>query len=295
MGWCRGVHPTAVCVCVGKFLGSRLEVILLLKLRKDNSYTPKAFEIQNQASGTRAARRGVELRSDASRFSVSFLVRNASCILEAMTETEIKKALAHLKKDARLKNLIARYPKPEFDRGQKGLKAFQALTRAIIFQQLSGKAARTILDCFLIIYDKKFPTPDRVLKTPVSKMRSAGISNQKAGYLKDLASKFKDGTVNPRKFRSMTDDEVFEHVVSVKGIGPWTCHMFLMFTLGRPDVLPTGDLGIQKGMQRLFKLRTLPSPEKMQKLVSAWRPYRTVACWYLWRLGGEGNAKRSRT
>lgn len=201
----------------------------------------------------------------------------------------IQQALRHLKKDARLLPLIRRYPEPEFNRGQKGLNPFHALIRAIIFQQLSGKAARTILDRFLTIYDKKFPTPQRLLDTPVTALRAAGISTQKAGYLRDLAQKFVDGSVNPRRFSKMTDREVFEHVVAVKGIGPWTCDMFLMFTLGRPDVLPTGDLGIQKGMQKLFRLRSLPTPEKMQKLADSWRPYRTVACWYLWRLADEGN------
>ena len=209
-----------------------------------------------------------------------------------MTDAEVKKAVAHLKKDARLKPVIARYPKPEFDRGQRGLGAFQALTRAIIFQQLSGKAARTILERFLELYNKKFPTPEDVLKTPHAKIRGAGISNQKASYLKDLAVKFQDGTINPRKFRTMSDEEVYEHVVSVKGIGPWTTDMFLMFTLLRPDVLPTGDLGIQKGFKRVFNMRTLPTPEKMEKLAEGWRPYRTVACWYLWRVADEGNANR---
>ena len=209
-----------------------------------------------------------------------------------MTDVEIKKAVAHLRKDPRLKPVIARYPRPEFDRGQKGLAAFQALTRAIIFQQLSGKAARTILKRFILIYQNKFPTPKQILDTSISKIRSAGISNQKAGYIQDLATKFSDGTINPRKFRSMTDEQVFDHVVSVKGIGPWTTDMFLMFTLGRPDVLPTGDLGIQKGFQRVFGLKELPSPEKMQKLAKPWKPYRTVACWSMRSIADEGNTNR---
>lgn len=210
----------------------------------------------------------------------------------ALTKSDTQKAIRHLKKDPRLRTLIARYPKPEFGRRQKGLGAFAALARAIIFQQLSGKAARTILSRFVMIHHNKFPTPQQVLDTPVSKIRSAGISNQKAAYLKDLARKFKDGTVNPRRFRGMSDEEVFEHVVSVKGIGEWTCHMFLMFTLGRPDVLPTGDLGLQKGFKKLFGLRAMPTPEKMERLAKTWRPWRTIASWYLWRLADEGNKNR---
>ena len=211
-----------------------------------------------------------------------------------MTERDIKKAASYLERKAHLKSLIAKYPEPEFDRGQRGLIPFHALIRAIIYQQLSGKAARTILDRFLLVYSPKgkFPTPEELLKTSETKIRSAGISSQKAGYLKDLATKFKDGTINPKRFAKMTDEEIREHVIQVKGVGPWTVDMFLMFTLNRPDVLPTGDLGIQKGMQKLFRLKTLPAPEKMIHLAEDWQPYRTVACWYLWRLADEGNANR---
>jgi len=209
-----------------------------------------------------------------------------------MDPITLKKALTHLKKDTRLRALIKNHPKPDFNRAHRGLRAFPALIRAIVYQQLSGKAAQTILNRFLDIYKGNYPTPERLLKTPTRKIRSSGISGQKAGYLMDLARKFKDGTVNPRKFRFMSDKEVYEHVVSVKGIGQWTTDMFLMFTLQRPDVLPTGDFGIQKGFRKLFKLRSLPSPETMQRLAKPWRPYRTAACWYLWRLSDKNNSNR---
>ncbi len=210
-----------------------------------------------------------------------------------MDKKVIADALYQLKKDSHLKGLIARFPEPEFDRGQKGLTAFPALLRAIVFQQLSGKAARTILDRFLAQFPKgRFPIPEEIKKLPEAKFRSAGISFQKMGYLKDLASKFLDGTINPKRFKTMSDEEIRAHVIAVKGVGPWTADMFLMFTLGRPDVLPTGDLGIQKAMQKLFKLKTLPTPEKMIQLAEGWRPFRTVACWYLWRLSDEGNTNR---
>lgn len=207
-----------------------------------------------------------------------------------MDEKELNKALSHLKKDKRLAEVIARHPKYAFDRGQRRLSAYQALTRAIIFQQLSGKAAGTILKRFVGLYPgTRYPKPEEVLETPVSKMRSAGLSGQKTEYLKDLSRKFLDGTINPRKFKSMTDEEISEHVIAVKGIGQWTADMFLIFTLNRPDILPTGDLGVRKGFQRLFKLKELPTPEKMEKLAEPWRPYRTIACWYLWRLADERN------
>ncbi len=110
------------------------------------------------------------------------------------------------------------------------------------------------------------------------------MSGQKSSYLKDLASKFKDGTVDETKFKKMSDTEIIEHVTAVKGVGTWTAHMFLMFTLGRPDVLPTGDLAIQKAFKKLFNLRTLPTPERMEKLSRVWAGHRTVACFYLWRM-----------
>lgn len=162
--------------------------------------------------------------------------------------------------------------------------AFQALCESIIYQQLSGKAAGTILKRFVALFPgKKFPTPEDVLKIKVERLRSAGLSGQKSAYLKDLATKFKDGTINPTLFRNMSDADIIEHVVAVKGIGEWTAQMFLMFTLARPDVLPTGDLGIQKAFQKLFRLKARPTPQKMEKLATCWAGHRTLACMYLWR------------
>jgi DNA-3-methyladenine glycosylase II len=193
----------------------------------------------------------------------------------------------HLKKERHLGPFIQRHG-PIVHRRRHATNAFQSLAEAIIYQQLSGKAAGTILKRFVALFpNKKFPTPEDVLKIKVTKLRSAGLSAQKASYLKDLALKFKDGTVNPKKFPAMTDEEIIEHVTAVKGIGTWTAHMFLMFTLSRPDILPTGDLGIQKGFKKLFKLRSTPSPERMEHLASPWRGHRTVASFYLWRLADE--------
>ena len=164
------------------------------------------------------------------------------------------------------------------------MDAFQSLAEAIIYQQLSGKAAATILKRFIALFpNKKFPTPADVLKIKTEKLRSAGVSGQKASYLKDLALKFIDGTINPQQFHTMTDESITENVTAVKGIGTWTAQMFLMFTLARSDVLPTGDLGIQKGFKKLFNLRTMPSPERMRRLAAPWSGHRTVACMYLWR------------
>lgn len=194
-----------------------------------------------------------------------------------MSPKELLKALTHLRREPKMAVLIKKFPKPVFERGRD---PFQSLCRAIVGQQLSVKAAATIHGRFTKLY--KNVTPQAVAKTSIVKFRSVGVSNQKAGYLLDLSKKFLDGTVDPVHFHEMNDEAIRAHLVAVKGIGRWTTDMFLMFTLHRPDILPTGDLGIQKAMQKLFKLKSLPSPEKMEKLADAWRPYRTVACMYLW-------------
>lgn len=195
-----------------------------------------------------------------------------------------KASIQFLKRDKYLGTFVKKHGTIEHRR-EHSMDAFQSLAEAIIYQQLSGKAAGTILKRFVALFPETvFPSPEQVLKIKTEKLRSAGLSGQKSAYLKDLAAKFKDGTINPKIFSKMSDTEIIEHVVAVKGIGEWTAQMFLMFTLARPDVLPTGDLGIQKGFQKLFALRTRPSPKQMEKLATGWRGHRTVACMYLWRL-----------
>src|SRR3989338_4046037 len=177
-----------------------------------------------------------------------------------------KASIQFLKRDKHLGAFIKRHG-PIEHRREHSMDAFQSLAEAIIYQQLSGKAAGTILKRFVALFPKTtFPSPEQVLKIKTEKLRSAGLSGQKASYLKDLAAKFKDGTINPKLFSKMSDAEIIEHVVAVKGIGEWTAQMFLKFTLARPDVLPTGDLGIQKGFQKLFSLRARPSAARMERL-----------------------------
>lgn len=203
-----------------------------------------------------------------------------------MSSKEIQTAIAHLKRDKNLKEVIERLPLPDFkatDRNTAQSDVFQALVRSIVYQQLSGKAAGTILRRFHGLFKNGKPSPEKVIKLSSVKFKEVGISGQKTGYLQDLSSKFLDGTIDPTLFDEMTDEAIREHLIRVKGIGRWTAEMFLMFTLHRPDVLPTGDLGIQKGFQKVFKLRTLPDAKKMEKIALAWRPYRTIACHYLWR------------
>lgn len=193
-------------------------------------------------------------------------------------------SIQHLSNDKHLGAFIRGQGKPQFRR-KHSKDAFQSLAEAIVYQQLSGKAAATILARFKALWPKKkFPSPEDVLKIKIEKLRAVGLSNQKAGYMKDLALKFKEGTINQKLFHRMSDEEIVEHVVQVKGVGVWTAQMFLMFTLGRPDILPTGDLAIQKAFQQVFKLKSKPTPEKMEKLSRCWSGHRTVACFYLWRM-----------
>ena len=194
--------------------------------------------------------------------------------------------------------LVKKHGLPQLRHGRA---PFQALCRAIIYQQISGSAAGSIYKKFVAVFgiavtlpldwkSKKtqaFPTPEEVLATPLSRMRTAGLSAQKASYIQDLARKFSDGSITPRKLSRMKNDDIVETLTQVKGIGVWTVHMFLIFTLNRPDILPTGDLGIRKGFQKLYALRTLPTHTEMERLAKEWREHASAASWYLWRIADE--------
>jgi DNA-3-methyladenine glycosylase II len=158
---------------------------------------------------------------------------------------------------------------------------FKALTRAIVGQQLSAKAAATIFARFEGLYDA-FPTPAQVIATPDERLRAVGLSSQKLGYLRDLCRRIEEGQLPLDVLERMEDEAVIEALTQVKGVGRWTAEMFLIFRLQRPDVLPLGDLGIAKAVQRAYKLRKAPSPDRLTRIGEAWRPYRSVACWYLW-------------
>lgn len=199
----------------------------------------------------------------------------------------IPSALAHLGKvKGPMAALIKRHGPPSFRRTRN---SFASLGRAIISQQLSGKAADTICRRFLALYPgSRFPRPDELLATPFDTLRGVGLSRAKASYLLDLAHKFADGTIQPRRFARMADAELLDMLTQVKGIGPWSVDMFLMFGLARPDVLPVGDLGVQKGMKLYFGLDDLPRPGVMTELAGPWQPYRSVASWYMWRVTESG-------
>src|ERR1700674_5960578 len=193
-------------------------------------------------------------------------------------------AVAHLKKvDPVMAQVIEKVGRYKGWPASEGTH-FDAVARSIVFQQLSGKAAGTIHGRFQGLYGGRTPLPAELATTSDEQLRGVGLSRQKSAYLKDLGARVTSGELPIETLHEMTDDEVITALTQVKGIGRWTAQMFMMFRLGRPDVLPDLDLGIQKGIQRAYRLRKLPKPEGGVKIGANGAPYRTVGSWYLWRL-----------
>ncbi|MDQ3138476.1 MAG: DNA-3-methyladenine glycosylase [Gemmatimonadota bacterium] len=186
--------------------------------------------------------------------------------------------------DPRMGELIGRCG-PFTMRPEPTQSLFAALVRSIVYQQLSGKAAETILGRVLALYSpRRFPRPQDLIDTPPELLRAAGLSAAKTLAMRDLAERTLDGTVPPMvRVRRMSDDEIIERLTTVRGVGRWTVEMLLMFRLGRPDVLPLGDLGVRKGFALAFNRRVLIDPLVLSRRAERWRPYRSVASWYLWR------------
>jgi DNA-3-methyladenine glycosylase II len=210
----------------------------------------------------------------------------------------MRKAILHLKKsDPVIRAIIERIGPCRMEFGEP---TFHSLAEAIVYQQLNGKAAETIFKRFTAIAGDPL-TPEGILKLTPQQMRSVGLSGQKTSYLIDMAERAHRGELDFARIDQMSDDEVIEHLTQVKGVGVWTAHMFLMFTLRRPDILPTGDFGIRMAMYKHYldkarkngsgkpqkkarkKKIILPKPEQMEKIAKAWAPYCSIACWYLWR------------
>jgi DNA-3-methyladenine glycosylase II len=160
---------------------------------------------------------------------------------------------------------------------------FDALARSIIYQQLSTKAAGTIHGRFLDLFADRHPTPEALLKLSEESLRGVGLSRQKLSYLRDLAAKVHGGELPLDHLDELPDQEIIDYLVQVKGIGVWTAQMFLMFRLGRLDVLPDLDLGIRNAIKKAYKVRGVPNAKRIAKIGGPWRPYASVACWYLWR------------
>jgi DNA-3-methyladenine glycosylase II len=195
-----------------------------------------------------------------------------------------RKAVAHLRKvDPVMAEVMAKVGSYKGWPASEGTH-FDAVARSIVFQQLSGRAAGTIHGRFQGLYGGRTPLPAELAITSDEQLRAIGLSRQKSAYLKDLGARVASGELPIETLHELSDEEIIAALTQVKGIGRWTAQMFLMFRLGRPDVLPDLDLGIQKGIQRAYRLRKLPAPERVKKIGAKWAPYRTIASWYLWRL-----------
>jgi DNA-3-methyladenine glycosylase II len=188
-------------------------------------------------------------------------------------------AIGLLKQDPNLTRIIERIGDYQI---KKRNNHFAVLIESIISQQLASAAAEAIFSRFKKLYPK-FPTAGQILDTKDAKLRSVGLSGMKIEYLKDLSQKIDDGKLKMKSLSKMTDDEIIEHLTQVKGIGRWTAEMFLIFSLGRLDVFPVGDLGLRKGVQMAFSMSELPKPKEVEKIGMRWKPYRSIATWYLWK------------
>ena len=191
----------------------------------------------------------------------------------------MRSPLPHLRKDPVLAAIIRKAGPLRMDYNEP---VFATLVRSIVYQQLSGRVASVIFGRLLEAAGGEV-TPASIMKLRIERMRKLGLSGQKTLYIRELAKHTRRGTVIFESLPGMDDAQVIEHLTQVKGIGVWTAQMFLMFALRRPDVLPVADLGIRSAMKKAWDLPDLPKPPEMEKLAEAWKPHRTVACWYLWR------------
>ncbi|MDB5238271.1 MAG: DNA-3-methyladenine glycosylase [Candidatus Kaiserbacteria bacterium] len=199
-----------------------------------------------------------------------------------------------LRKDTALRAVIRAHGPMDLTRYHANSRGiFPALLRSIVSQQISSKAAASILARVVALFPKNKPTPELLLKIPSPKLRKAGLSAAKVTYVKDLAKRCLDGTVDEKKFPKMTSQEIIDHLVQVKGIGEWTAHMLLIFTLYRPDILPVGDLAIRKGFQAVYGLKEMPNKKEMERIAKPWRSHATAASWYLWRVADEVKIKKA--
>jgi DNA-3-methyladenine glycosylase II len=220
------------------------------------------------------------------------------------TTTTVPPPLPALSSDAALRHLHAADPllsvvisstRPPAFTSSTPLPAFHSLARSILYQQLAPSAADAIYARFLaLLPSADAVAPAAVLALAAAELRAIGVSGRKASYLHDLAGKFSAGELSESAVAAMDEAALLAELTKVKGVGEWTVHMFMIFSLHRPDVLPFGDLGVRKGVQELYKLKALPKPEEMAALCERWRPYRSVGAWYMWRLM-ESKALRLRT
>ena len=192
----------------------------------------------------------------------------------------MRKAINHLKKsDPVLAAIIERVGAFRMEYGEP---TFHSLAEAILYQQLNGRAAVTIFNRFTAVAGNPL-SPEGILKLTDDQMRGVGLSKQKTAYLRDLAEKTTAGLLDFSRLPQLPEEDVIAQLTQVKGVGEWTAHMFLMFTLRRPDILPTGDYGVQAAIKKHYRKRKWPKPAVMEKVAKPWSPYRSIACWYLWK------------
>src|SRR5438874_10182093 len=202
--------------------------------------------------------------------------------MTSMHEADIE----HLTKADKVLARLIRKVGPCGLKARKRCSPFQALVQSVAHQQLNGTAANTILGRVLALYPRrKFPTPGDVLATPDEKLRGAGLSRAKVAAIKDIAAKTISGLVPASRaaMAKMTEAEIIERLTTVRGVGPWTVEMLLIFTLGRLDVLPVSDYGVRKGFALTYGWKELPKPKELLEFGERWRPHRTTAAWYFWR------------
>jgi DNA-3-methyladenine glycosylase II len=192
-----------------------------------------------------------------------------------------RKGVRHLKKnDPVLARIIGRVGAVNFELDND---PYEAVVGSIIFQQLAGSAAQAILNRFKQLYGGRLPSPREYLSTDVEKLRASGLSPQKISYIKDLAERLENGTLDLKRLEKLPDEEALNELDNVRGIGRWTAEMFLIFKLGRTDVLPVDDLGLRKAAQKAYKLRKLPKRERFEQLAEKWHPYSSISTLYLWK------------
>jgi len=192
-----------------------------------------------------------------------------------------QKGVRHLKRnDPVLARIIGRVGPVKFELDDDH---YEVVVGSIIFQQLAGSAARAILNRFKQLYGGRLPSPREYLSTDVEKLRGSGLSPQKISYIKDLAERLENGTLDLKRLEKLPDEEALNELDSVRGIGRWTAEMFLIFMLGRTDVLPVDDLGLRKAAKKSYKLRKLPTRDRFERLAEKWHPYSSISTLYLWK------------
>ena len=202
-----------------------------------------------------------------------------------MDKNILEKSINFLSKDIKLKSLIEKYPKPKFSLNKN---YFDALSKSIIYQQLSGKVAKIIYNRFLSLFVNKIPDPAQYQKLENINLKNIGLSKQKISYISNV-SLFFLSVENNIQFETDSESDITQKLISIKGIGQWTIDMFMMFTLCKTDILPVGDLGIKKAFMELYHLKEYPSISFMKKKAENWQPYRTIACCYLWMIVDDGD------